>query len=153
MQSDDGGRRSRSIELRVARASGRATLWEALAPKTTAAILEALPLELDLLHCKWSGRACFVDFPLRAGSLQALESPVTSIYPGVLVLRPPPSGGTHAELLIAYGDAEFRWPDGRRYVTPFAEFEPGCDALLDALVRTGSEGKTRLRIASVEEPS
>ena len=144
MNSDDGERRS--IALSVPGASARAVLWNELAPKTVAAVLEALPIELDLLHCKWSGRACFVDFPLRAGSL-TLESPVTSIYPGVLVLRPPQPGGTHAELLIAYGDAEFRWPDGRRYVTPFAELEPNCQALLEAFARTGGEGKTTLRIS------
>lgn len=149
MDSGEDGRPPRSIELTVPGASARAVLWNDLAPKTVAAVLEALPVELDLLHCKWSGRACFSELAVPAG--MALESPVTSIYPGVLVLYPPSAGRTHAELLIAYGDAEFRWPDGRRYVTPFAELEPGCEALLAAFARTGSEGKTTLRISPAVE--
>ncbi len=150
--SGETGQRPRAIELRVSGVSARAVLWEGLAPKTVAALIAAMPLEARLQQCKWSGRACFADIPIGgATKLDGLESPVTSIYPGVLAIRPPQAGATNAELLIAYGDAEFRWPDGRRYVTPFAELEPGCEALLDALARTAAEGETTLRLALATE--
>ena len=115
-------RRPREIELRIGGIMARAALWEELAPKTVAALIEAMPIEAPLLHCKWSGRAVFASVAI--AGLAGLELPVTSIYPGVLVIRPPEPGASAAELLIAYGDAEFRWPDGWRYVTPFAELCP-----------------------------
>jgi len=147
MASVDAGRRR--IELRVGGAAGHAVLWDELAPKTVAALIEAMPIEAPLLHCKWSGRAVFASVTLP--QLGGLESPVTSIYPGTLVLRPAEAAGSAAELLISYGDAEFRWPDGRRYVTPFAEIEPGSEALLAAMARTGEDGKTTLRLTLAEE--
>jgi hypothetical protein len=120
-----------------------------LAPKTIAALIDTMPVEAALLHCKWSGRACFSEVAIP--KLDGLESPVTSIYPGVLVIRPPEQDATTVELLIAYGDAEFRWPDGRRYVTPFAELEPGSEGLLAVLAQTGERGKTTLRISMARE--
>lgn len=144
-------RRAPSIELTVSGASARAVLWDDLAPKTVAALLESLPLEIALQHCKWSGSACFAD--VSAGPIAAvgaLESPVVSIYPGVLAVRPPVTGAPGAELLIAYGDAEYRWPDGRRQVTPVGELEPGGRALLDALAATAVKGRTTIHLRATE---
>ncbi len=142
---------AKSIEVTVAGASARVTLWDDLAPKTVAALLESLPLELPLQHCKWSGSACFADVSGGAmAALGALESPVVSIYPGVLAVRPPTPGAPGAELLIAYGDAEYRWPDGRRQVTPVGELEPGARALLDALAATAVKGRTTIRLRAAE---
>jgi hypothetical protein len=53
-----------------------AFLWEELAPKTVAALIETMQIEAPLLHCKWSGRACFSSVAIP--KLGALESPVTS---------------------------------------------------------------------------
>jgi hypothetical protein len=142
---------AKSIEVTVAGASARAVLWDDLAPRTVAALLESLPLELPLQHCKWSGSACFADVSGGAmTALGALESPVVSIYPGVLAVRPPAAGAPGAELLIAYGDAEYRWPDGRRQVTPVGELEPGARALLDALAATAVKGRTTIRLRAAE---
>ena len=49
-----------------------------------------------------------------------------------------------AELLISYGQAEYRWPTGRRYVTPVAELEGDGSALFEALRRTHTEGEKRV---------
>ena len=146
-----GGRRVVSIELIVSGASGRAVLWDDLAPKTVAALRESLPLELPLQHCRWSGSACFAD--ISGGVMAALsdvESPVVSIYPGVLAVRPSTAGAPGAELLIAYGDAEYRWPDGRRQVTPVGELEPGARTLLEALAATAITGRTMIRLRAAE---
>lgn len=147
----DAERRAKSIELTVSGASARAVLWDDLAPKTAAALLESLPLEVPLLHCKWSGNACFADISGGPMAALSLESPVTSIYPGVLAVRPPTAGAPGAELLIAYGDAEYRWPDGRRKVTPVGELESGAGALFEALAATALRGQAtiHLRVAGV----
>lgn len=142
---------AKSIEISLPGARGRAALWPHLAPKTVAALLGSLPLELPLLHCKWSGRACFAE--IRDGALgrpQMLEAPVTSLYPGVLALRPATAALPSAELLIAYGDAEFRWPDGRRYVTPLGELPGGANALFEALARTATAGQTTIRLSTTQ---
>lgn len=141
----------KTIELTVGETSARAVVWDDLSPKTVAALLGSLPLELPLQHCRWSGNACFAHAhtgPLT--DLTALESPQVSIYPGVLAVRPPAPGLPAAELLIAYGDAEYRGPDGRRQVTPVGELEPGAKALFDALAATALRGRTTIRLRAVE---
>lgn len=141
----------KTIELRIGEAFARAVLWDDLAPNTVAALLAALPLEVPLQHCKWSGNACFAHVSGGAmAALSGLESPVVSLYPGVLAVRPPAAGAPAAELLIAHGDAEYRWPDGRRQVTPVGELEPGARALLDALAATAVKGRTTIRLRAVE---
>lgn len=138
-----------AISLVAAGVAARAILWPDFAPKSVAALLASLPLELPLQHCKWSGRACFAE--LSGGALAAvpgLETPVTSLYPGVLALRPPTPTLPHGELIIAYGDAEYRMPDGRRFVTPLGELEGGSDAFFAALGRTAAEGQTTLRLTA-----
>jgi len=144
------GQRPKSIELVVSGVSARVVLWEDLAPKAIAALVESLPVDAALQHCKWSGQACFAEISLAPA---ALESPVTSIYPGVLAIRPPDAPGARAELLIAYGDAEYRTPEGRRYVAPVGELEPGSEALLHALARTAKTGETTLRLKLATEAS
>jgi hypothetical protein len=86
-----------TIDLIVSGVTARVHLWRHFAPKSVAALLASLPLELPLQHCRWSGPACFVQ--LSGGPLAAvdgLENPVTLLYAGVLALRPPtptlPSG-------------------------------------------------------------
>jgi hypothetical protein len=49
-------------------------------------------------------------------------------------------------LLISYGLGEYRWPDGRRYVTPVAEIEGDGSALYAALQRTWSEGQKKISL-------
>jgi hypothetical protein len=142
----------KTIELKIGDASARVMLWDDLAPKTVAALLESLPLELPLQHCKWSGNACFAHISTGAMTeLRGLESPVVSLYPGVLAVRPPETGAAAAELLIAHGDAEYRWPDGRRQVTPVGELEPGARALIEALAATAVQGRTTIHLRAGKE--
>lgn len=140
-----------TVNLVVAGVTARAVLWPDFAPKSVAALLASLPLELPLQHCKWSGLACYAALPGGAlASLAGIENPVASIYPGVLALRPPTPALPHGELLIAYGDTEFRSLDGRRFVTPLGELEGGSDTLLAALGRTATEGRTTLRLTAAK---
>ena len=75
---------------------------------------------------------------------------MTSIYKGYMMLFPSPSRGV-AELLISYGLAEYRWPTGRRYVTPVAELEGDGSALFAALKRTHTEGQQPIAVRRLEE--
>ena len=136
------------INLVISGVLARAVLRPDFAPKSVAARIRSLPLELPLQHSKWSGPACFAELEGRAiPTIEGFETPMISIYSGVTAATSAlPSG----ELLIAYGDAEFRKPDGRRFVTPLGEIEPGSDAVLAALARTATDGRATLRLTVAE---
>ena len=142
---------ARRMEVVVERARARFVLLDDLAPRSTAALWDNLPIETTLTHGKLSGDACF--FAVRRGPLVELpEQPefgVASIYQGYMVLSPSPASGM-AELLVSYGLAESRSPTGRRYVTPVAELEGDGSALFVALKRTHTHGETRIVVRRVE---
>lgn len=141
---------TRRIDVQVDDVTARFILREDLAPQTTAALWETLPIETHIRHGKLSGDACY--FGVTRGPLAALveqpELPVTSIYKGWIVAFPSPARG-QTELLVSYGVAEYRWPTGRRYVTPVAELEGTGDVLFDILRRTQIEGEKRIIIRRV----
>lgn len=143
---------SRRIEVEVAGARATFTLLEDWAPKTTAVLWDALPLQDKLLrHGKLSGDAAFLvaEDPKFKQLPDHNELGVTSIYKGYMVANLHPEGGS-VELLISYGLSEYRWPDGRRYVTPVAELEGDGAALFAALQRTWSEGATKMTVRRAE---
>jgi hypothetical protein len=124
------------VYLEVSGVAALAELCEELSPRMAEAFWATLPIETTLTHGKWSGSACFFQptgGPMR--TVTALEYPVCSIYPGVLVARP---GGS--EVLISYGPAEYRWAIGTDYTTPVAKIVENREALLKALARMHDEG-------------
>jgi hypothetical protein len=138
-------RRRIEVEVGGARAAFVLLDW---APKASALVWATLPYRDVLLrHAKLSGDAAFAvvendelsNLPARA------EFPVTSIYKGYIVLNAHPEA-RNAELLIAYGLGEYRWPDGRRYVSPIAELEGDGAALYDELKKTWVEGAGKITI-------
>ena len=137
---------ARRIKLNVDGVEAVAELCEELSPKATAAFWEALPIEKTLVAAKWSGRACFIhpgEGPLRA--VETLENPVTSIYPGTIVMRPRGS-----EVLISYGESEYRWAIGTDYVTRIAKVVDNRAAFLAMLARTHDEGDKHIAITRHE---
>jgi hypothetical protein len=139
---------SRRIEVEVDGVRAAFTLLEEWAPKATSILWDALPLEDKLLrHGKLSGDACFLvaEDPKFAELPARNELGVTSIYKGYMVAHMHPEQSS-VELLISYGLGEYRWPDGRRYVTPVAEIEGDGSALYDALQRTWSEGQKNITL-------
>lgn len=148
MVSSDAARAADTLVLTVGDARAEVRLWPGLAPRTAEALVAALPIDTELQHCKWSGSACFTDLSAPGLlALDGLESPVTSIYPRTLAIRPPMGPARSAELLIAYGGAEYRWPDGRAYVTPVGELVGDAGACLAALAGTAAGGRIRVRMA------
>ncbi|MDF2757444.1 MAG: hypothetical protein K0S99_75 [Thermomicrobiales bacterium] len=138
---------TRRIEVEVEGAKAEFELRDDLAPQTVAALWESLPIETSIRHGKLSGSACFID--VEHGPIASIaadpELPVTSIYKGWIVAFPAPSMG-FTELLISYGVAEYRWPTGRKLVTPVAELQGDGAALFDALGRTHSDGEKSVAI-------
>jgi len=90
------------VEVEIDGVVAQAELNEAVAPRATAALWDALPIEARLEHTKWSGRACGFRLPALT-AVGELEHPVCSIYPGTLLARP-----DQGEVLISYGAAEYR---------------------------------------------
>jgi len=143
------GPTQRWISIKVHGAEARLRLLDEYSPRSAEALWQSLPIATQLRHGKLSGEACFLD--VDSGPLLDLpaepELPVTSIYRGYLVLTVLPQLG-HAELLISYGVAEYRWPTGRRYVTPVARADE-AEALYDVLRRMFSEGVKPIEIRRV----
>lgn len=137
---------ARRIRIDVEGTSAVAELCEDLSPKMTEAFWRTLPLDTTLAPAKWSGRAVFIhpgSEHLKA--VTANENGVCAIYPGYIVARP---GGS--EILIAYGQSEYRWGVGTDYVTRVARMVEGRAELLAVLARTHDEGDKKVKITRVE---
>ena len=127
------------VEVEIEAVVVTAELNEAGAPRATAALWGALPIEAQLEHTKWLGWACGFRPALAAGS--ELERPVCSIYPGILLARP-----GRGEVLISYGAAEYRSVRGVEYGTRLGRLVGNRDALLAVLARMHDEGDKRIVI-------
>lgn len=141
---------TRTVRISVGGAEADFSLLDEYAPRSVDAFWQSLPITAELRHGKLSGEACFLE--VSSGPLLDLpgepELPVTSIYQGYLVLTVHPEFG-RAELLISYGSAEYRWPTGRRYVTPLGRTEDGT-ALYAVLRRMFSEGAKTIDLMQVQ---
>ncbi len=131
----------RRIIFEVEGVEAAAELQEELSPKTTEAFWNALPLDTTLMHAKWSGEVCFFRPGPGLAGITELENPVTSIYPGTLVMRP---RGTEA--LMAYGTGEYRWGIGVDYTTRLAKLVDNEETFLAVLRRMHEEGEKRIRV-------
>jgi hypothetical protein len=130
----------KKIAIEIEGVAAEAELFDDLAPRATAALWAALPVEARLQHSKWSGRACELALPSLAPA-GGLEHPVCSIYPGTLVARP-----DRGELLLSYGAAEYRSALGVEYATRIGRLTGNSDALMAVLGRMHDEGDKTIRI-------
>ena len=89
------GGAAKRVEVEIEAVVVKAELNEAGAPRATAALWGALPIEAQLEHTKWLGRAC--GFRPALAVAGEFEHPVCSIYPGILLAR---TG--RGEVLISY---------------------------------------------------
>lgn len=135
----------KTIEIQVGEARAKLTLLEHLAPRTTAALWDTLPIEDRMTHARWAGAACWLKVDrVPLGGVSAVESQVTSIYKGTLVVRPNTTG--RIELYLSYGQAESRHERGRTYVTPVAEVSGDASALYEAMATTWRAGSAPVKI-------
>jgi hypothetical protein len=143
---------SRRIEVEVEGVRATYRLLDEWAPKTTGLIWEALPMEDVLLrHAKLSGDAVFLvaESPLFKALPETNELAVTSIYRGYIVANLHPDQ-SNMELLLPYGLAEYRWPDGRHYVTPVAELVSDGQELTARFQQTWTEGAKKITLRRLE---
>ncbi|MFV0462009.1 MAG: DUF3830 family protein [Nostocoides sp.] len=131
---------TKHIYLTVRGVTAEAELLESNAPKATAALWELLeePIERTLISAKWSGDVGVLhpgEGPLR--EVADLENPVTSIYPGTIVMRPRGS-----EILIGYGVGEYRWAVGVDYLTRLAKVTTNRREFLAEVATTATSGPT-----------
>lgn len=139
---------TRTIEVRVGDIAARYALLND-ATRTAEALWASLPIEGSLTHARWAGSAVWVETAAEPlATLGEIELPVTSIYPGTMVVRPHDSG--HAELLFSYGSAESRGPVGRTYATPIAEIDGDSEPLFATFAETWRGGSATVLITRAE---
>lgn len=120
-----------------------AELLEDNAPKATAAFWRMLPIERRLISAKWSGDVAVLHpGPGPVSEVADLENPVTSIYPGAMVMRPRGS-----EILIGYGVGEYRWAVGNDYTVRIGKVTTNRAAFLAEIAKTGTEGPSTITIS------
>ena len=91
------------------------------APRTAAWLATLLPFTGELQHSMWSGETCIAGL---AGDAPPLETPMTSLYAGLLMVAPGADEGfTNAVLYVGYGSAELRGTRGRMFGTPVARLD------------------------------
>ena len=97
--------------------------WEdELAPKTVAAFKAILPLDDQIIHCRWSGESNWIpwgDRDLGIGPENATSYP----HPGELALYP--GGQSETELLFPYGYCSFASKAGHLWANHFATLVEG----------------------------
>lgn len=113
------------------------------APKAAAAVWDMLPITDDAFAAKWSGDAAVIHpGPGAVQDVTELENPVTSIYPGAVVMRPRGS-----EILFGHGVGEYRWGVGVDYVVRIGKFVTNVTEMLAVLRKTETEGPRRLTMS------
>lgn len=128
------------VEIDVDGIVAQAELLDELAPRTTEAFWDALPITTRLTHTIWSGRASAFTVE-RLRSVTGLEHGVCSIYPGTLIARP-----DTGEVLFSYGAAEYRSVLGVEYGTRIARLVTNQAAMLAVLERMHDEGDKAITV-------
>lgn len=136
---------NRKIRFLADGVQAEAELLEDNAPTATSALWDMLadPIERRLISAKWSGDVGVFhpgEGPLRA--VTTLENPVTSIYPGAVVMRPRGS-----EILIGYGIGEYRWAVGVDYLVRLAKIDVNRAEFLSVVARTATQGPRPITIS------
>jgi hypothetical protein len=133
------------LAIRVGDLEFHAT-WEPDAPQTVAAIRSMLPIENQLIHCRWSGESTWIPFgDLRVGV--GYEHHTSHPAPGQLLIY---TGDiSECEILFPYGACMFSSKLGQLAGNHFATLEPDdgwADRLREVGRRTLWEGAQPITI-------
>lgn len=96
-------------------------IYDKGAPKTAAAFLDRLPLELPVVHVAWSGDMVMSGEPVPMGVSEE-ENLTRLVQPGDLAFDP-----KYDEITVTYGTAEARLPSGPNTLTVFGALQSGLD--------------------------
>jgi hypothetical protein len=136
----------RRIKATVGSVDASLELLDWLAPKTAEALWASLPIEEELTHAAWAGAAAWFKSdkePIAGHLVDRNEHPVTSIYPGTIVVRP---HAGKAEMFISYGVAESRFSHGTTFATPVARTLGPASEFFNAIKATWTEGTSTIRL-------
>jgi hypothetical protein len=117
--------------------------WAAEAPRTIEVIRGLLPLDRQLVHCRWSGEGCWVPFGeafLDLGPENATSHPA----PGQLIVYP--GGISECEILLAYGSVDFSSKVGQLWGNLFLTLTEGLEQLPEVGRRTLWQGAQPISI-------
>tara|TARA_R110002020_G_scaffold184947_2_gene382335 strand:- start:50719 stop:51183 length:465 start_codon:yes stop_codon:yes gene_type:complete len=96
-------------------------LFDEGVPKTVAAVLAALPLQIPVVHVAWSGDMLMSASPFDIG-LKDQEHHVRLVRPGDLAFDP-----KFGEFTMTYGTAEARLPSGPNTLVVFGHITEGLE--------------------------
>jgi hypothetical protein len=118
----------RRIEIELDGVVVTARVLDERAPRTCAAMWEALPYQDRVTHAKWSGSMFHTNTPIELGVWdgrypQGIEGRCAFQAPGEVVYYEPAK-----EFAVAYGEAQFSWQTGPIFVTPVAVIEDDLTA-------------------------
>jgi Protein of unknown function (DUF3830) len=121
-------RSSSDLLIRIATLQFTAHLEETTAPKTCEAFQKLLPFKMKILHCRWSGEACWVPLGKWEGLLD-VENETSHPAAGQILLYA--AGPSEPELLIPYGPCAFSSKigqlSGNHFLTIVDENERLCE--------------------------
>lgn len=107
--------------------------WEPDAPATVEAVRHLLPIERQLIHCRWSGESTWIPFgDLRLGI--GWEHHTSHPAPGELLIYP--GDLSECEILFPYGACAFSSKLGQLAGNHFASLQPD-DGWRDRLREVG----------------
>ena len=99
-----------------------AVVYEEGVPKTAAAFLAKLPIELPMVHVAWSGDMLMGARSVPIGCSEA-ENHTRLVRPGDVAFDP-----KYDEITVTYGTAEARLPSGPNTLTVFGSVTDGLES-------------------------
>jgi hypothetical protein len=121
--------------------------WVADAPRTVDVIRGLLPLEDQLVHCRWSGQGCWIPFGQDYLDL-APENATSHPAPGQMIVYP--GGISECEILLAYGSVDFSSVVGQLWGNHFLTLDQGLEQLPELGRRVLWEGAQSVTITEVD---
>jgi hypothetical protein len=118
---------SSDLRIRIASFEFTARFEETAAPRTCDVFRKLLPFKMKILHCRWSGEACWI--PLGKWETLDTENETSHPAPGQILLYA--SGPSEPELLIPYGTCEFSSKIGQLAGNHFLTIIKGHQRLRD----------------------
>jgi hypothetical protein len=134
------------IEIVLAGVTGRITLLDAAAPRTTQALWTALPITDRAVQVKWSGDAWRTEGDYDIG-IPEVENEGHVLAAGDLIYYP-----RMKKIGLAYGRAEWRHPDLSiaLHVAVIGKVTHNPEGLIKAGERVWMEGAQPVRLSRIE---
>ena len=118
--------------------------WEPAAPRTIEAIRHMLPIESQLIHCRWTGESTWIPFGDKRLAV-GLENHNSHPAPGQLLIY---TGEiSECEILFPYGACSFSSRVGPLAGNHFATVTSGHEQLVEMGRRVLWEGAQEIEIA------